>query len=129
MARRHCKGVNEEFTQCVIFDGNTKDANIIGVEYILSEPMFEGLPEDELKRWHPHNYEILSGQLTLPGVPSVAEKAALKSFQTRPGLRRASGRSSRTPRHEAAARGRQGDAASSQGEPPAEPGRRDSAKA
>ncbi|WP_437675565.1 OBAP family protein [Sorangium sp. So ce131] len=77
-AHHYCKGVNEEFTQCVIFDGNTKDANIIGVEYIISEAMFEGLPEDEKKSWHPHNYEILSGQLTLPGVPAVAEKAALK---------------------------------------------------
>ncbi|WP_437622203.1 OBAP family protein [Sorangium sp. So ce1151] len=77
-AHHYCKGINEEFTQCVIFDGNTKDANIIGVEYIISEGMFEGLAEEEKKRWHPHNYEILSGQLTLPGVPAVAEKAALK---------------------------------------------------
>ena len=69
--------MNEEFTQCVIFDGNTEDANIIGVEYIISEALFESLPGEEKKYWHPHNYEILSGQLILPGVPGVAEKAAL----------------------------------------------------
>ena len=36
-AHHYCKGMNEEFTQCVIFDGNTKDANMIGLEYIISE--------------------------------------------------------------------------------------------
>ena len=76
-AHHYCRGMNEEFTQCVIFDANTKDANIIGVEYIISENLFESLPVDEKKSWHPHNYEILSGQLILPGVPDIAEKAAL----------------------------------------------------
>jgi hypothetical protein len=76
-AHHYCKGMNEEFTQCVIFDGNTQDSNIIGVEYIISEGLFESLPDAEKKDWHPHNYEILSGQLVLPGVPAVAEKAAL----------------------------------------------------
>lgn len=76
-AHHFCKGMNEEFTQCVIFDGNTEDANIIGVEYIVSERLFESLPDAEKKLWHPHNYEILSGQLIMPGVPDVAEKAAL----------------------------------------------------
>jgi hypothetical protein len=77
-AHHYCRGMNEEFTQCVIFDGNTADANIIGVEYIISEGLFATLAPDEQKRWHPHNYEILSGELILPGVPGPAEKAALK---------------------------------------------------
>lgn len=76
-AHHFCKGMNEEFTQCVIFDANTKDANIIGIEYIVSEALFETLAAEEKKSWHPHNYEILSGQLVMPGVPDVAEKAAL----------------------------------------------------
>ena len=76
-AHHYCKGMNEEFTQCVIFDGNTEDSNIVGVEYIISEGLFESLAADEKKYWHPHNYEILSGQLILPNVPAVAEKAAL----------------------------------------------------
>lgn len=76
-AHHYCTGMNEEFTQCVIFDGDTADANIIGLEYIVSERLFESLPPGERKYWHPHNYEILSGQLILPGVPAIAEKAAL----------------------------------------------------
>lgn len=77
-AHHYCKGLNEEFTQCVIFDGNTATSNIIGLEYIISERLFDTLAEDEKQLWHPHNYEILSGELVLPGVPAVAEKATLE---------------------------------------------------
>jgi len=68
-AHHFCRQVNQDFLQCVIFDGNTKDANLIGIEYIISERLFDGLPADEQELWHPHNYEILSGQLVAPGLP------------------------------------------------------------
>ena len=77
-AHHYCKNLNEEFTQCVIFDGNTGTSNLIGLEYIISERLFDALAADEKPSWHPHNYEILSGQLVLPGVPAVAEQAALE---------------------------------------------------
>lgn len=78
-AHHYCSQVNEDFAQCVLFDGNTKDANMNGVEYIISERLFETLPDSERHYWHPHNGEILSGQLVAPGIPAVAEKALMKS--------------------------------------------------
>ena len=77
-AHHFCAQVNEDVFQCVIFDGNTRDANLIGVEYIISERLFDGLPEDEKPDWHPHNFEVLSGQLTAPGLPAAAEKALVR---------------------------------------------------
>jgi hypothetical protein len=77
-AHHYCNQVNEDFAQCVLFDGNTKQANMNGVEYIISEKLYQGLPADERKYWHPHNYEILSGQLVGPGLPDAAEKAFMK---------------------------------------------------
>jgi hypothetical protein len=79
-AHHFCRQVNQDFLQCVLFDGNTKDANLIGIEYIISARLFDSLPEDEQPYWHPHNYEILSGQLCAPGLPDVAEKAFLKEL-------------------------------------------------
>jgi hypothetical protein len=76
-AHHYCKAMNEEFTQCVIFDGTTSESNLIGLEYIISERLFDTLAAEERPSWHPHNYEILSGQLVLPGVPEPAETAAL----------------------------------------------------
>jgi hypothetical protein len=54
------------------------DANLVGIEYIISERQFEGLPEEEKKYWHPHNGEILSGQLVAPGLPAVAERELMR---------------------------------------------------
>ena len=78
-AHHFCKQVNEDFAQCVLFDGNTSAANMTGVEYIISEKVFETLPGGERQYWHPHNGEILSGQLVAPGLPGVAEKELMKS--------------------------------------------------
>jgi hypothetical protein len=77
-AHHYCHQVNEDFAQCTLFDGNTRQANLIGIEYIVSETLFETFPEQEKQFWHPHNYEILSGQLIAPGIPKMAEKELMK---------------------------------------------------
>ena len=77
-AHHFCKQVNEDLAQCVLFDGNTKTANLNGIEYIISERLFATLPEDERRFWHPHNGEILSGQLVAPGIPDAAEHELMK---------------------------------------------------
>src|SRR6187551_2252383 len=74
-AHHYCHQVNEDFAQCALFDGNTADANLNGIEYIISEKLFVGLPEEEKQYWHPHNGEILSGQLVAPHIPDAAEKS------------------------------------------------------
>ena len=76
-AHHYCRVVNDDFLQCVLFDGNTREANLIGIEYIVSERLFDSLPEEERGLWHPHNFEVLSGQLCAPGLPDAAEKAFL----------------------------------------------------
>ena len=73
-----CHQVNQDFAQCALFDGNGRNANLTGIEYIISGKLFETLPEDERPYWHPHNGEILSGQLVAPGIPEIAEKALMK---------------------------------------------------
>ncbi len=78
-AHHYCRQVNEEFAQCALFDGNTETANLIGIEYIISERLFDALPQSERKYWHPHNYEILSGELAAPGIPAAAEKELMRS--------------------------------------------------
>jgi hypothetical protein len=48
------------------------------VEYIVSEKLFATLPEEERAYWHPHNFEVLSGQLVAPGLPEPAERAFMR---------------------------------------------------
>jgi hypothetical protein len=76
-AHHYCAILNEEVIQCVIYDGNTKDAKLMGVEYIVSESLFAGLPTAEKALWHSHVHEVKSGQLIAPGIPEAAEHALM----------------------------------------------------
>lgn len=78
IAHHFCRQVTEELAQCALFDGNDANANLIGVEYIISEKLFDSLPREEQQYWHPHNYEILSGQLVGPWLPDDAEKELMR---------------------------------------------------
>ncbi len=79
-AHHYCTKLNEDLTQCVMYDGNTKDAKIMGIEYIISERLFKKLPEDEKKLWHSHVYEVKSGTLIAPGLPDAAEKELMEEI-------------------------------------------------
>jgi hypothetical protein len=79
-AHHYCSILNEDVIQCVIYDGNVKDAKIMGVEYIVSEKLFATLPPEEKALWHSHVHEVKSGQLIAPGIPEVAEKELMKKL-------------------------------------------------
>jgi len=64
----------------VIYDGNRKDAKLMGVEYIISEQLFAKLPKAEKALWHSHVHEVKSGQLVAPGIPEVAEHALMEKL-------------------------------------------------
>jgi hypothetical protein len=46
---------------------------LLGVEYIIGDESYRKLPENEKKFWHPHAYEILSGQLVAPALPKQGD--------------------------------------------------------
>jgi hypothetical protein len=79
-AHHYCGHLNEDVTQCVIFDGNAADAKIMGVEYIVSRALFDKLPQAEKELWHSHVYEVRSGQLIAPGIPEVAEHELMEKI-------------------------------------------------
>lgn len=79
-AHHYCANLNEDVTQCVIYDGNARDAKIMGVEYIVSAKLFSTLPPEEKALWHSHVHEVKSGQLVAPGIPEVAEKELMRKL-------------------------------------------------
>ncbi|MDQ0070399.1 hypothetical protein J2W34_002184 [Variovorax boronicumulans] len=79
-AHHYCAVLNDEVIQCVIFDGNQKSAKLMGVEYIVSERLFNTLPDAEKALWHSHVHEVKSGQLIAPGIPQAAEHALMKKL-------------------------------------------------
>jgi hypothetical protein len=76
-AHHYCTHVNEEFFQCVIYDGNKSDSRLIGIEYIVSERIFKSLAEEEKALWHSHRHETTAGELVMPGIPEAIEHTAI----------------------------------------------------
>ncbi|HUI84007.1 MAG TPA: DUF1264 domain-containing protein [Candidatus Binatia bacterium] len=64
----YCQALPSGVIQCAIFDGTTRNAHLIGVEHIISDQAYQQLPEKEKAFWHPHDGEVDSGMLALPGM-------------------------------------------------------------
>ena len=79
-AHHYVNQLNADLYQAVIFDGNGKDAKLMGIEYIVTEKLFKTLPEEEKKLWHSHHYEVKSGTLIAPGIPDVAEHELMEKL-------------------------------------------------
>lgn len=67
--------------QCIIYDSKEAPAKLLGIEYIISDETYQKLPAQEKKYWHPHAYEIISGQLIVPDLADMGDKA-LEGFMT-----------------------------------------------
>lgn len=76
-AHHYVTVLNDDVMQAVIYDGNTKDARLMGVEYIISARLYNTLPPEEKKLWHSHRYEVKSGSLIAPGLPAIADHALM----------------------------------------------------
>ncbi|XP_072950460.1 oil body-associated protein 2B-like [Typha angustifolia] len=72
--------LNQDFLQCAVYDSDDSSAHLIGVEYIVSDRIFETLPPDEQKLWHSHAYEIKAGLWTNPSVPEMLQKPELENL-------------------------------------------------
>ncbi len=76
-AHHYCSMLNDDVIQCVIYDGNVRQAKLVGIEYIISARLFARLPLAEKPLWHSHVHEVKSGQLVAPGLPAAAEHALM----------------------------------------------------
>jgi hypothetical protein len=82
VAQHYCMSRSEEMHQCLLYDSTAKNAKLIGVEYIISDRLYRGLPEGEKKYWHPHTYEVLAGGLIAPEMNPADELTFMKGLLT-----------------------------------------------
>lgn len=79
-AHHYVSQLNEDVYQAIIFDGNGKDAKIMGIEYIISARMFKTLTTEEKRLWHSHGFEVSSGSLIAPGIPDMTEHELMEKL-------------------------------------------------
>lgn len=61
VAYHYCKPVNDDVSQCVLYDGTGPDARLIGIEYLVSDALYQKMAPDEKLYWHDHKYEVDGG--------------------------------------------------------------------
>lgn len=74
-AHHYCSPAGEDIHQCVVFDSKGPSSKLLGVEYIITDAAYQALPAEEKRYWHPHAYEIMSGQLVAPDMPKMGDDA------------------------------------------------------
>ncbi|KAF8927319.1 hypothetical protein BGZ52_004612 [Haplosporangium bisporale] len=77
IAYHYCHNLDEDRYQCLMYSSDTPEAKLMGVEYIISEKLFNTLDANEKKYWHSHKYEIESGilvQVSMTLVPEMVSR-------------------------------------------------------
>ncbi|KAJ7765618.1 hypothetical protein B0H16DRAFT_1661484 [Mycena metata] len=77
----YCAHLTEDVRQCILYDGPGPNARLIGVEYMITPKLYEGLPREERQLWHSHVFEVKSGMLIMPGPPILS--AAWEAAETK----------------------------------------------
>ncbi len=82
VAYHFCKEVNGDLNQCVLYDGTGPDAKLIGVEYLVSDAVYQKMPAEEKAYWHDHKYEVDAGYLKSLTQTGEEEKQTLAKVRT-----------------------------------------------
>lgn len=77
----YCDRRSADFYQCAVFDGDDVGAHLVGVEYMISAPLYAALPAVERQFWHPHVGEIDGDLLVAPGLPRAAAEPLLQGLR------------------------------------------------
>lgn len=81
VAYHYCKPVNDDVSQCVLYDGTGPDAKLIGIEYLVSDAVYRTMPPEEKVYWHDHKYEVDSGLLKSLTQTGADEAKAMKAVR------------------------------------------------
>ncbi|HEY2840567.1 MAG TPA: DUF1264 domain-containing protein [Pirellulales bacterium] len=63
VAYHFCKPVSGKCNQCVVYDGTGPNAKLIGIEYLVTNEVYQSMPAEEKEFWHDHEYEVDAGLL------------------------------------------------------------------
>jgi hypothetical protein len=82
VAYHYCKPLNDDVSQCLLYDGTGPDARLIGIEYLVSDAVYQKMPLEEKAYWHDHKYEVDAGLLRSLTQSGAEEKATLAKVRT-----------------------------------------------
>ncbi|KAL6060024.1 Oil body-associated protein 2C [Balamuthia mandrillaris] len=76
----YCTNLNDEVTQCVVYDSDKPDARLVGVEYVISHRLFNNLDPEEQKLWHSHQTDVKTASFIAPELPERIDRALMSKL-------------------------------------------------
>jgi len=77
VAYHFCKPVTADLSQCLLYDGTGPNARLIGIEYLVSDAVYQAMADEEKGYWHDHKYEVDAGLLRSLTERGEAEKKTM----------------------------------------------------
>jgi hypothetical protein len=82
VAYHYCKTLNDDVNQCVLYDGTGPDARLIGIEYLVTDRVYQKMPHEEKLYWHDHKFEVDAGLLKSLTQTGADEAKTLSAVRT-----------------------------------------------
>lgn len=78
--QHYCTALRDNLFQCLLFETvpEGKKPKLLGVEYVISDELYQKLSSEEKRLWHPHDYEVHEGLLALIGTSKQEEQNTMK---------------------------------------------------
>lgn len=77
-----CVALKEDLFQCILYETTAKglQPKLIGIEYVISDALYQGLSKEEQTLWHPHDFEVHQGLLATIDIPPTEEHKIMKAL-------------------------------------------------
>lgn len=77
--QHYCAPLTDQLFQCLLYETvEVRKPKLLGVEYVISDKLYQQLPQQEKNLWHPHDYEVREGLLALVGASKGEDQEAAK---------------------------------------------------
>jgi hypothetical protein len=81
-AHHYCMEVRPGLFQCIVLESNKPKARFLGIEYIVTNDIYQGFSAEEKGYWHPHDYEVSSGLLVAPALSAEEDGKLMDVVKT-----------------------------------------------
>lgn len=78
--QHYCLGLRDNLFQCILFETTASGTKpkLLGVEYVISDEVYQKLSSQEKSFWHPHDFEVRQGLLALLDATKEEEENTMK---------------------------------------------------
>lgn len=82
--QHYCTALHDSLFQCLLYDttarGELSKSKLLGVEYVISDELYQKLTPDEKKLWHPHDFEVRQGLLSTIDTTKEEDQTMMKAL-------------------------------------------------